>query len=76
MRLYKCKTIKYKVLHRSLHTHPVGNKTLIMLKHKKVKDFKFKPIKTGYAIKVPVFSFNKFPINPPLPLIGNQKDLG
>ena len=27
----------------------------------KLKDFNFNPIKNGYAIKVPVFSFNKFP---------------
>ena len=32
-----------------------------MLKHKKVTDFKFKPSLKGYAIKQPVFSFNKFP---------------
>lgn len=33
----------------------------IMLGEKKVKDFDFKPVKKGYAIKEPVFSFNKFP---------------
>ncbi len=33
----------------------------VMLGEKKVKDFKFKPNKRGYAIKIPVFSFNKFP---------------
>jgi carbamoyl-phosphate synthase large subunit len=27
----------------------------------KVKDFKFNPKKSGYAIKIPVFSFDKFP---------------
>ncbi|MBW6482228.1 MAG: carbamoyl-phosphate synthase large subunit [Vicingaceae bacterium] len=27
----------------------------------KIKDFKFNPKKQGYAIKIPVFSFNKFP---------------
>ena len=27
----------------------------------KVKDFNFAPKKHGYAIKIPVFSFNKFP---------------
>ena len=32
-----------------------------MLGEKKVKDFDFKPVKQGYAIKEPVFSFNKFP---------------
>ena len=28
---------------------------------KKVTDFDFKPKKNGYAIKIPVFSFEKFP---------------
>jgi len=31
------------------------------LGEKKVKDFSFNPTKKGYAIKVPVFSFSKFP---------------
>lgn len=35
--------------------------TKVMLGAKKVKDFNFKPVKEGYAIKIPVFSFNKFP---------------
>ena len=35
--------------------------TKIMLGEKKVTDFEFNPTKKGYAIKVPVFSFNKFP---------------
>jgi carbamoyl-phosphate synthase large subunit len=35
--------------------------TKIMLGEKKVKDFKFNPRKKGYAIKIPVFSFDKFP---------------
>tara|TARA_B100001996_G_scaffold63455_1_gene45497 strand:- start:1543 stop:3021 length:1479 start_codon:yes stop_codon:yes gene_type:complete len=39
----------------------VNYATKIMLKHKKVTDFKFKPSLKGYAIKQPVFSFNKFP---------------
>ncbi|MFM7022682.1 MAG: carbamoyl-phosphate synthase large subunit [Flavobacteriales bacterium] len=39
----------------------VNYATKIMLGDKKVKDFKFKPYKKGYAIKVPVFSFDKFP---------------
>ncbi|MFP4091880.1 MAG: carbamoyl-phosphate synthase large subunit [Cyclobacteriaceae bacterium] len=39
----------------------VNYATKIMLGEKKVKDFKFNPVKKGYAIKVPVFSFNKFP---------------
>jgi carbamoyl-phosphate synthase large subunit len=34
--------------------------TKVMLGAKKVKDFKFNPTKHGYAIKVPVFSFDKF----------------
>ncbi|MBD79637.1 MAG: carbamoyl phosphate synthase large subunit [Crocinitomicaceae bacterium] len=33
----------------------------VMLGAKKVKDFDFKPHKEGYAIKIPVFSFDKFP---------------
>ena len=33
----------------------------VMLGDKKVTDFDFNPKKEGYAIKVPVFSFNKFP---------------
>lgn len=35
--------------------------TKIMLGEKKVKDFIFKPRKIGYAIKIPVFSYDKFP---------------
>jgi len=35
--------------------------TKVMLGHNKVKDFDFNPVKNGYAIKVPVFSFDKFP---------------
>jgi carbamoyl-phosphate synthase large subunit len=33
----------------------------VMLGEKKVTDFDFKPFKSGYAIKEPVFSFHKFP---------------
>ena len=33
----------------------------VMLGEKKVTDFDFNPKKSGYAIKEPVFSFNKFP---------------
>src|SRR6188768_4543691 len=39
----------------------VNYATKVMLGEKKVTDFNFKPIKKGYAIKIPVFSFNKFP---------------
>ena len=39
----------------------VNYATKVMLGHKKVTDFEFNPTKKGYAIKVPVFSFNKFP---------------
>jgi carbamoyl-phosphate synthase large subunit len=39
----------------------VNYATKVMLGEKKVKDFKFRPYKKGYAIKIPVFSFNKFP---------------
>ena len=35
--------------------------TKIMLGEAKLKDFKFNPVKKGYAIKEPVFSFEKFP---------------
>jgi carbamoyl-phosphate synthase large subunit len=33
----------------------------LMLGANKVKDFKFRPKKIGYAIKIPVFSYEKFP---------------
>jgi carbamoyl-phosphate synthase large subunit len=39
----------------------VNYATKVMLGEKKVKDFDFKPYKSGYAIKEPVFSFHKFP---------------
>jgi carbamoyl-phosphate synthase large subunit len=39
----------------------VNYATKVMLGQKKVKDFAFNPIRKGYAIKVPVFSFSKFP---------------
>ena len=39
----------------------VNYATKVMLGHKKIKDFKFNPQLEGYAIKQPVFSFNKFP---------------
>ena len=39
----------------------VNAATKVMLGEKKVKDFTFNPKKQGYAIKVPVFSFSKFP---------------
>ena len=39
----------------------VNYATKVMLGVKKVKDFDFKPVKKGYAIKIPVFSFSKFP---------------
>src|SRR5690606_35874056 len=39
----------------------VNYATKVMLGAKKVKDLKFNPIRNGYAIKVPIFSFNKFP---------------
>lgn len=35
--------------------------TKVMLGVNKVKDFDFNPKKEGYAIKIPVFSFDKFP---------------
>ena len=39
----------------------VNYATKVMLGRNKVKDFKFNPKLEGYAIKQPVFSFNKFP---------------
>jgi len=39
----------------------VNYATKVMLGEKKIKDFDFKPSLEGYAIKQPVFSFNKFP---------------
>ena len=39
----------------------VNYATKVMLGEKKVKDFKFNPRKHGYAIKIPVFSYEKFP---------------
>ncbi len=39
----------------------VNYATKVMLGEKKIRDFTFNPTKKGYAIKVPVFSFNKFP---------------
>ncbi|MCC1483570.1 carbamoyl-phosphate synthase large subunit [Winogradskyella immobilis] len=39
----------------------VNYATKVMLGEKKVTDFDFKPRLDGYAIKQPVFSFNKFP---------------
>jgi carbamoyl-phosphate synthase large subunit len=38
----------------------VNYATKVMLGHNKVKDFNFNPKLEGYAIKQPVFSFNKF----------------
>jgi carbamoyl-phosphate synthase large subunit len=46
----------------------VNYATKIMLGTKKIKDFTFSPHREGYAIKIPVFSFNKFP--------GVNKELG
>ncbi len=39
----------------------VNYATKVMLGANKVTDFDFKPVQKGYAIKIPVFSFNKFP---------------
>lgn len=39
----------------------VNYATKVMLGEKKVTDFKFNPQMEGYAIKIPVFSFDKFP---------------
>lgn len=39
----------------------VNYATKVMMREKTLKDFKFQPHKEGYAIKIPVFSFEKFP---------------
>ncbi|MFT4980980.1 MAG: carbamoyl-phosphate synthase large subunit [Bacteroidia bacterium] len=39
----------------------VNYATKVMMGEKMLKDFKFNPHKEGYAIKIPVFSFEKFP---------------
>ena len=39
----------------------VNYATKVMLGEKKVKDFNFEPKQNGYAIKIPVFSYSKFP---------------
>ena len=39
----------------------VNYATKVMLGEKKVADFNFNPRKEGYAIKIPVFSYEKFP---------------
>ena len=39
----------------------VNYATKVMLGENKLKDFNFNPMLEGYAIKQPVFSFNKFP---------------
>jgi len=39
----------------------VSHAIKVILGKEKVADFKFKPYKNGYAIKEPVFSFDKFP---------------
>ncbi|MBG15691.1 MAG: carbamoyl-phosphate synthase large subunit [Crocinitomicaceae bacterium] len=39
----------------------VNYATKVMLGKKKIEDFNFQPKKNGYAIKIPVFSFDKFP---------------
>ena len=39
----------------------VNYATKVMLGENKLKDFSFNPKLQGYAIKQPVFSFNKFP---------------
>jgi carbamoyl-phosphate synthase large subunit len=39
----------------------VNYATKVMLREKMVKDFDFHPRRSGYAIKIPVFSYEKFP---------------
>ncbi len=53
----------------------VNYATKVMLGEKKVKDFNFNPQLDGYAIKQPVFSFNKFP-NVDKKLVPEMKSTG
>lgn len=53
---------------KAYHEPYVNYATKVMLGVKKVSDFDFNPQRHGYAIKQPVFSFNKFP--------GVNKNLG
>lgn len=53
---------------KAYHEPYVNYATKVMLGVKKVADFDFNPQRHGYAIKQPVFSFNKFP--------GVNKNLG
>jgi len=46
---------------KAYHEPYVNYAVKVMLGENKIKDFKFNPVKHGYAIKEPVFSFNKFP---------------
>ncbi|MEM9987021.1 MAG: carbamoyl-phosphate synthase large subunit, partial [Bacteroidota bacterium] len=46
---------------KAYHVPYVNYATKIMLGSHKLKDFKIKPKKKGYAIKVPVFSWDRFP---------------
>ena len=39
----------------------VNYATKVMLGENKVTDFTFNPVKEGYAMKIPVFSYEKFP---------------
>ncbi len=43
------------------YQEPYVNYAAKVMMGKKVKDFTYNPVKEGYAIKVPVFSFDKFP---------------
>jgi carbamoyl-phosphate synthase large subunit len=43
------------------YDEPYVNYAAKVMMGAKVKDFKFNPRKKGYAIKIPVFSFDKFP---------------
>ena len=45
---------------QSLKKRDIGNNPYKKLLFK-IKDFDFSPVKNGYAIKIPVFSFEKFP---------------
>ena len=45
---------------KSLNKKDIGDNPYKKLLFK-IKDFDFSPVKNGYAIKIPVFSFEKFP---------------
>ena len=53
---WKCKNIS-----KAYKEPYVNYAAKVMMGKKKLKDIDFNPQKNGYAIKIPVFSFDKFP---------------